>query len=51
MLLEHYRALLAEVPDSGTAERLTVQFVYLNFQGLKWLEQLSPILQNLQRID
>ena len=47
MWLEHYRALLAEVPDSGTAERLTVQFVYLRFQGLKRLEQLFPILLNL----
>ena len=46
MWLERNRALLAEVPVGGIAERLTVQIVYLRFQGLKRLEQLFPIPMN-----
>ena len=49
MWLERYRALLAEVPVGGIAERLTVQIVYLRFQGLEWLEQLYPIPLNPMR--
>lgn len=35
MWLEHYRALLAEISGSDTAERLTVQVFCLEFQVLK----------------
>ena len=44
MSLEHYRALLAEVPNSGTMERLTQRSVVL--KQIPWAEVVGEAVDH-----